>query len=48
MQLSMRYLDQLTNEWKQELPDQAAKAPQRALENFCHALMNLGAFIYID
>ena len=48
MELSMRYLDQLTNEWKQELPDQAAKAPQRALENFCHALMNLGAFIYID
>jgi len=48
MKLSMRYLDELTNQWKQELPDQAAKAPQRALENFCHALMNLGAFIYID
>ncbi len=48
MELSMRYLEQLTSQWKQELPDQAAKAPQRALENFCHAIMNLGAFIYID
>ncbi|MEO2023931.1 MAG: PSD1 and planctomycete cytochrome C domain-containing protein, partial [Pirellulaceae bacterium] len=48
MELSMRYLAQLTSQWKQELPDQAAKAPQRALENFCHAVMNLGAFIYID
>ena len=48
MALSQRYLAQLTKQWQQEHPDQPDKAPQRALENFCHAIMNLGAFIYID
>ena len=31
-----------------EQPDKKEEASQRALENFCHAVMNLAAFIYID
>ncbi len=48
LDLSLRYLDKLTSQWKQEQPEKTAEAPQRALENFCHAVINLAAFIYID
>ena len=48
LDLSLSYLDKLTLQWKQEQPQKTAEAPQRALENFCHAVINLAAFIYID
>ncbi|HIN95492.1 MAG TPA: DUF1553 domain-containing protein [Planctomycetes bacterium] len=48
LDLSLRYLEKLTSQWKQSEPDKATQAPQRALENFCHAVINLAAFIYID
>lgn len=48
LQLSLRYLEQLTSQWKQEQPEKSAEAPQQALVNYCHAVMNLAAFIYID
>ena len=47
-EVSNRYMDELVMKWQEEQPDAAAEASQRALTNFCHAVMNLAAFIYID
>jgi cytochrome c553 len=47
-ELSARYLEELVEQWEKEQPDKKEEASQRALENFCHAVMNLAAFIYID
>jgi cytochrome c553 len=47
-QLADNYLDQLEQSWREEKPDQADEASRRAMENFCHTVMNLAAFIYID
>ena len=48
LELSLRSMEELVREWQQEQPDRKEEAPQRALENVCHAMMNLAAFIYID
>jgi len=48
LDLSLRYLNKLTAQWKQEQPEKTSQAAQRALENFCHAVINMAAFIYID
>ena len=48
LELSLRSMEELVREWQQEQPDRKEEAPQRALENVCHAVMNLAAFIYID
>jgi cytochrome c553 len=48
LELSLRSMEELVREWQQEQPDRKEEAPQRALENICHAVINLAAFIYID
>jgi hypothetical protein len=47
-ELVLRSMEELVLEWQQEQPDRKEEAPQRALENICHAVINLAAFIYID
>jgi hypothetical protein len=51
LQLARDTLAALTREWQATLakdPNAAAEAPRRALRNYCHALMNSAAFIYVD
>ena len=43
--LSREKLRQLTAAWTRE---RDLESPQKALETFCHALINSGAFLYID
>jgi hypothetical protein len=55
LQLGRQLLDRLTDQWKQAAAEQAEK-PQsgtadlkhKALADFCHALINSAAFLYID
>ncbi len=46
--ISAQYMKELVAQWLKEQPDKKEEAHQRALENYCHAVMNLAAFIYID
>lgn len=49
--LGVEALDQLTRAWLAALPDAErtpAEAARRALRNYCHALMNSAAFVYVD
>jgi hypothetical protein len=44
-------LQQLTQHWLVKLgerPDAQAEAAEQALHNYCHALMNSAAFVYVD
>jgi hypothetical protein len=44
-------LDQLTTRWQNTLgvrSDAKQEAAKRALQNYCHAIMNSAAFIYVD
>ncbi len=41
----------LLQQWQQKFEDQQqqlTEAPQRALQNYCHAIMNTAAFVYVD
>ena len=44
-------LDRLARQWLAALgprPDATQEAAQRALRNYCHAMMNAAAFVYVD
>lgn len=42
----VEFLDQLTQQWRDE--SDPSEPQRRALESFCHALINSAAFLYID
>jgi len=49
--LAQDMLTQLTQQWRQSLdgtPDASQKAAENALRNYCHAILNSAAFVYID
>jgi hypothetical protein len=51
LQLGVESLDELTKQWRESLAGQAnaeEAAARRALANYCHAVMNSAAFVYID
>ncbi len=44
-------LAQMTGQWRQSLkdtPDAAREAADKALKNYCHAILNSAAFVYVD
>jgi hypothetical protein len=49
--LSRQTLDKLTTDWLAKLdsdPEAKRGAAKRALQNYCHAVMNLAGFVYVD
>jgi hypothetical protein len=48
-QVARETLAQLTQHWKQTLGEAAAQqAADRALNNYCHAILNSAGFVYVD
>jgi hypothetical protein len=45
MKVASLYLEKLTKQWQSE---QVADPADKALVNFCHALFNSAAFLYVD
>jgi mono/diheme cytochrome c family protein len=51
LQIARETLSQLTQEWRSALgqqPDAEAQAARCALQNYCHAILNSAAFVYVD
>jgi hypothetical protein len=51
LHIARETLSQLTREWRMVLaqqPDAEVLAARRALQNYCHAIMNSAAFVYVD
>jgi hypothetical protein len=50
-ELARQSLQDLTEQWKTRLsnqPDRDQQATDRAIKNYCHAIMNSAGFIYVD
>jgi hypothetical protein len=51
LQLARETLQGLTTQWREALanePNAEQEASRRALRNYCHAIMNSAAFVYVD
>ncbi|HLQ47171.1 MAG TPA: DUF1553 domain-containing protein, partial [Planctomycetaceae bacterium] len=51
LRVARETLDTLTQQWLTTLgqrPDAQQEAEKRALRNYCHAIMNSAAFVYVD
>ena len=48
LQLSLAALAQFAAEWRTKLGAEDTTADQRALGNFCHAIMNSAELMYVD
>ena len=46
--LGVEAIQKFRQAWLGQSPDDVDQADRRALANYCHAVLNSGAFLYVD